>query len=537
MTAPQSVAVGLLNGTLPVSSPMADRDVRSAAIAYYDAGFNIGVQPLASKGDWPWKPQQYTRLTKKDLLCLIDLLDGNCNLFAMTGHTSGNFFAMDCETAAELEYQCRQFRRRSIPLCVSQSNSRGKHAGGGTIWAFCRDGELKNIRLKDGKIVTGKAEHDIEIRGSRQYILIPPSLHPEKTPYTWLYIEGDRPPTVSLSELDWLPVSLVKTRRTANDRSQISKATRDILAHGVSEGARHVTYPGAFCDMIAHGIDTAELEAQARSDGLSAGDIGYMVQWAIDRIEAPKTTRKLPFWQRAAAFGQSHVWTGRTAATDRAVWSALCERARDDNRKGIFRASMRELAEKVHRQAHTVNNSIDRLVRQDLLVRCGRNKSTRAMLYRFADHVLDTPITGYQPVTAEQVIQDRAIGDTAMRVWRFLSQHGQRTERQLRDECGLSRDQVVRAVRKLSAIGAAINVCANRHTTSQVGVDTVPFSAHIRSSRKRNVWKAAPIPDGLTNGVLSKAVQRRERHSAERSNRAFNLVFGVIVDYLKARSA
>ncbi|NWF67575.1 MAG: bifunctional DNA primase/polymerase [Chloroflexi bacterium] len=378
--------------------------VQQLALFFYDLGLNVFPQPFGRKHGLPWQTLQYTRLHRSDPEAgLTAVSSGLTNLALMCGSTSRNLFVIDCETTAALTTHLQALRQRHIPLWVVQT------ARGGHIYLLCADGEVANI---DSSILP-----DTEIRGSRGYVLTVGSVHPNGTVYRWLAREGNEPPTVSLKSIDWLqthagsPINLRLTkqpRQRAFAANPLSRRTQDYLenGHSIPQGSRNNRLFSAACDLLGNGWSPQQVENRltplALQSGLEARAIAATLRSAASRSRGPakphrhsqRTTTSADsqssneVWQLARTFAETHTWRGHTATTDKLVFIALSERARYANQNGVFRASLREIAELARKTLNPVKKALNRLKNAHLLHYAGRDKSSSATLWRFPNALL-----------------------------------------------------------------------------------------------------------------------------------------------------
>lgn len=398
---------------------LADRPETRAyleALELYRLGFNIFPILYGQKSGGVWKDMQFTRLRRKDLRRVFT---GRFNLAIMCGKTSCNLFVIDCESDHALAYHINQLKKRTIPLWVV------KTARGGHIYLFCADGEVNNI--PKGTL------QDAEIRGNNCYILCPPSLHLTGVFYEWLIQEGERPPTVQASQLDWLedkegnPLKLkakkaqrVKPENPIVQRAeriarqlgmigdprmyQLTRKTLDYLetGHSITEGSRNKCLFAAACEMLACGFSESELEQHlipiASASGLEHDEIVPTLQSAASKARtSPRSKTGQSFcprpldWQYAQAYIDAVDWSGATGSTDRAVAMALVARARlGTNERGVFRATYRELRQLARRSNNnTIARSLERLQEREFIHKVGNDKDTGASQWRFTKKVLE----------------------------------------------------------------------------------------------------------------------------------------------------
>jgi hypothetical protein len=380
--------------------------IQAEIYALYDAGLNIFPQPHGSKGGYPWKRLQYSRLARDHHdYGLQTLFAGECNLAVMCGRTSGNLFVIDCESAESLAYHISQIRERRIPLWAVQT------ARGGHIYLRAADGEVQNI--EPGVLP------EAEIKGCNGYVLAPPSVHPSGVVYQWLAREGDEPPTVNSQKIDWLMdpkqkrIALQTTAVTAAKKggwkqpvisplSNLSRQTREFIqqGHSISQGERNNRLFKAACDLCGNHYPLDEAHALLAPSAIMCGlptlEIDRTIQSAYSRKRNParpaaaiSENRSVQrSWYHALLWVTRHNWKKSTGTSERSLALALIERARVSmNETGIFRASIRELAQLARLGTTTVQRTLTRL--QDyFIVSCGYDSGSQAALWSFQKEVL-----------------------------------------------------------------------------------------------------------------------------------------------------
>lgn len=493
-------------------------------------GLNVFPQPHAQKGGWPWKPLQYTRVHP---LLLTLLFDGYCNYAVMTGRTSGNLFVIDCETRDTFEEQAYMLHRHGIPM---YSVLTGGPKGGGHFYLRCINGEIANIP-------PSKEMKDLEVRGSRCYVLAPPSVHPVSGfHYEWHHRQTKHIPVVDIQQIPWLPLTL--TNRQALYREDrlylhgsdeilrnLAKSTINFIYAGAPEGTRNNRFFAALCDMIGNEIDEDIIEtllvSAAERSGLGHREIRYTIRSANSKTREPSRppkpvtipqTPELKEWQKALLWAHNHKWTGRTGQSDRATFLALCERAKMySSEKGTFRASTREVAELAQLRRATVSESIHRLLAAGYIIGYGEDIDTRARLFRFKDFERELlrertsnypwSVGGWAAYAAYEreilfkhdAFERNALGKTAMLVWQRLS-YVRRSMKpsQIAEMCDLNVDQVYRALKKLERFKLA--------------------------KKQARGWTAAKMSQkwleenvAKVSGTSGRMKARKERHQIERS--------------------
>jgi len=372
---------------------------QETATSLYNLGLNVFPQPFGKKAGLNWKQLQYTRLHPSDPEVGIKaLFAGRCNIAVMCGRTSQNLFVIDCESIFALNNQIGKLRERNIPLWIVRT-SRGGH-----IYLHCSDGEVANI--EPGIIP------NIEIRGSNGYVLSAGSVHPTGATYDWIARESNTPPSIPLQAINWLhdadgrPIRLKLTRNKTHHKKNytpLSRSTQDYLRNGhiLPEGSRNNRLFSAACDMLGNNYSPNSIKLYllpiAKQSGLPEDEIKTTLHSANHRQRQPARTQRAAttknqyiLWQQARSFAETHQWQGRSSTTDKLVFLALTECARNANEKGIFRASIREISILARTSLNPVKKALKRLKNSNLIFYAGADKTSTASLWRFSNKVLQT---------------------------------------------------------------------------------------------------------------------------------------------------
>lgn len=500
--------------------------IQKAAMNLYGLGLNVFPLPYGKKGGYPWQMLQYTRLNAKHLYTLFS---GRCNIAVMTGRTSGNLLVIDCETSATFTYYEQLLRDAGIPIWAVKSNGKRK---GGHFYLRCRDGEVRNVRPGERR--------DMEIRGNRCYVLAPPSLHPNtKRLYQWHVRETLTPPAVTIEQVHWLGLTLTRdSPKTVLPQSfsELSHTTRDFLLNGAAVGERNNRLFSAACDLSGNDYDIHAamqlLIPMAQKCELPDREIRDSISSAYSKPRTPakvtaKRQRRPPQWQIATTWAQHHQWKGRTGQTDRAVFLACCERAKTANETGVFRAAVREIAELARIRPNTASLSVKRLTAAKFLTFIGRDRGSKAHLYRLGATTTRTPasiktlhkrytsactsgdisVSVARQIFSSDASERRALDKTASVLYSvMLSLIEPMCPRDLARVSLLSKHQVYRALKKLSSYGLV----------AQVG----------------RAYYAVPMTGGELDeqvarpaGTLGKGEERRAKHRRERADRAASRLY------------
>lgn len=408
----------------------------------------------------------------------FEALFENANIAVMTGSTSENLVDIDCDSLKSFETVTEGLYRRSLPYWAFST-----HRGGGVM-----------LRLLEGEASNKPNSNieDVQIWGHEHYVILPPSIHPAGTLYSWNtadpYLElpsGQTVPEVSAIDLKWIGVELLQKRKSTwrgidlkglpACASYLSQNNREILVSHHQEGTRNTELSKPTYDIAAHiglgNISFAEgenvLKEAAANSNYPRFEIYRMLQSAIRKnpVPARKSEAYAPrIWQKAQMFAQTFDWReafDRMALTTRAAFDACIERSRMDHSE-IFRATEREVEEIANFGTHQRAGRAIRLLLAKGLIRKKRRESGRAHLYSFGQCVeqispdsSDTIISiivstnGITTDLRKEVEQDVFIklGQVSHRVWRHLLLTPERSLREIARAINLSPSSVKYAMK------------------------------------------------------------------------------------------
>lgn len=508
----------------------------TARILYAD-GLNVIPTKRASKyGFKGWAGFRTTRLHPD----YLTLFDNPVNLAVLTGHTSNNLVAFDCETEAELDRYLGRASRLGLQFWAVKS---GGAKGGGVLLMRCSDGCIANIPLAAMRTDFPNAG-EVEVWGNgTQYVLVPPSVHGD-TGALYEWIAGHAPqdmnhalPAHSLRELHGvLPMLQIASRRGTQNKTVnwLHPQTLEFLREGAQIGERNARLFRAACDIygseleadpIDHNVLWDQLVEAARSCDATVDD-PFSDREIFSTIRSAKRQHRVPArmsntdgpqrWEKALAYTESREWTGRTGATDRAVFMACCQRLRYGGSGDTFRASCREIAELANCNRNTADKALKRLIDQGLLKYAGQDWTSRANLYRLGKQVYETQVTDIGTLSpledsvlssaTQNINYYRALGRVAALVWQKALQHGRcLTRQETADLCGISARQAGRAWKKLLSYGygnLALRTTNYLYEALDPGEDWIT----------ENVL--APV------GAIDIDVRRKQQHADERAKRA-----------------
>jgi hypothetical protein len=437
--------------------------IHETALDLYRRGLN--VFPLPSPWEWrAWqraagetvshkkppyviRPLFTSRMSlNADWLFLFD----RANIGLVMGRTSGNAFAVDCDSPAAFNRVGRELLSRGLPYWAIRS-----HRGGSFLMRLA-EGEAANADTLPGWPA-------VQVWGNAHYMVLPPSIHPSGEYYEWVtpdprsLLGGDSIPLVHLAALEWLGVELHKARGKWEPAelqdlpawaAVLSRENRRILANGAKCGARNSKLVKPAYDLAANDIpyqnaEAVFLRAAARCDPPYPETEALAVLKSAYRKQNAQPARKaggvrldiLKAEDAVSAFDwRSHFRS--VANKRRALFLACIERAKHEGGE-VWRASVRELSELAAQGVNGVRAGLAALQSADLVKFVGVNE-TGAHLYKFGKAVSsvtpgDTVIppcsnsvspgvtqkTDIPATQAEQNLFNR-LGLNAWHVWRFV---------------------------------------------------------------------------------------------------------------------
>lgn len=348
------------------------------AIADDYAHHGLGVFPALPRSKEPagsWKAFQWEPPNVSERQALFSL---NCklNIGVICGVPSGNLAALDCETPKAFERSLQLINRAGYSETWTVGSNRGGHI---------------YLRLPTPIKPLGKVD-EVEVRSQGQFVLLPPSQHPDG-PFYWFI---DRPSEIarveSLRELDWLalqpaptiagphiPRSALRLLQGKTDRgySSRSEAEQSIITILVNASFTFDQILRLFQHFPAHG-KFAEIE---RTQSLSGA-----VEWLRRSYEAARHFCAVESPARSRARGilsaaLTSSWPGRTGSIDKTIFCAHATLAYRSGRV-IYHASSRDLAEIAGCQRRTASVSSRRLRSRGFLRLVDQFNTTYANRYQ-----------------------------------------------------------------------------------------------------------------------------------------------------------
>lgn len=513
-------------------------DTQLTALDLYARGLNVMPLKYGEKRPYILEPFFTARLHHCGPVCRHKGQDDIAELFRhknigiMTGRTSGNLLAVDCDSRAAFSKIGQELILRSLPFWAISGHR------GGIYLLRVVDGEVANVPKCKSKFA------DVEVWGNRHLIVMPPSVHPLGDVYRWVTPEprfylpaGVALPALSIDTLDWLGITLDLVVRRQWDEpdlfglpvrfGQLSRRNRQAYADELNEGERNNRIFAFACDAKGNNIDYYETEQVVLDIAQRAGT---PVHEALSTLKSAYKKDRTPAridgsmkeWQRAQDYARSFDWRGtfgRKALKRRATYLACIERARRDGRTH-WRASAREVAEIANINKETAAECLRDIARAHLIKRVNDISSKDVGIYRFIGlsevrtvsttgscsvRNLDTPKT-----QAEQDVFGK-IGLVPWHVWRYLLKQPARSASEIAKFTGLPRSSVYRALRILRRADIRLVLSAEELYYGEPRTDAslAELAAY---------WHAGSGP----------SKNRKEMHKLERERRVNRLVSGAI---------
>jgi predicted transcriptional regulator len=514
-------------------------DTQLTALDLYTRGLNVIPLRYGKKKPYILEPFFTARLHHCGPACQhkgqndIAELFRHTNIGIMTGRTSGNLIAIDCDSQVAFRKIGLELTARNLPFWAVSG-----HRGGAYLLRVV-EGEAGNIPKAKSKFA------DVEIWGNRHLMVTPPSIHPLGDVYQWVTPEprfylpaGTTIPAVRIAQLDFLGVKpQLDARKERNDSellglpgwaTGLSRQNRQTLTAVLTEGERNNRIFSLACDMQGIGVDYKETEVVimdiADRAGLPRDQASATLRSAYSKEREPARGSEggLKEWQRAQILARSYDWYGkfgRKALKRRAVYLACIERARRDGRTH-WRATAREVAELANLNKKTAAKSLQDLARALLVKRVNPDKHNDAGIYRFLGLSMigtvnktgsySVPILDAPKTQAEQDVFGK-IGLVSWHVWRILLKQPARNATEIAKATGLRRSSVYAALKILR----------------QADIRLVISAEGVYYGEPRTDASLAEMAARLHAGS-SPSQNRKEVHKLEREQRVNRLVIGAI---------
>lgn len=325
--------------------------VQNQALFYFDKGFN--VIPLRYRTKVPamkWENQINYRLPRY----AVEHEFPKNNVGIIVGKTSLCLFVIDCDSQAAYQQMLHKLEKVQLAKWYHPT-SRGGH-----FWFISQDGEVQNH--KDG---------DIEVIGSKHYVMSPPSTNGETgLVYEWEKMEGDLPPILDSIQIHGLFGRAININsRMVNGLPPTAYRVlvlRDISKYESNSEAEF----GATLSLVRCGYDDEQIKRifneyepphYSRKNFDEVWLLENYIKPAREEINTPPFQKKI---DKLVSWAIQRNWEGRTGATDKLVFLACCQRARVQG-FSQFRASQREISDLTNITDEPVRKSLRRLVEKN----------------------------------------------------------------------------------------------------------------------------------------------------------------------------
>jgi predicted transcriptional regulator len=464
-------------------------DTQLTALDLYERGFNVIPLKRHQKLPFVLKPLYTSRLHHCGPACnhrkgkdAITEMFRRKNIGVVVGRTSGNLVDLDCDTREAFLKMGEELTSRNIPFWAYTS-SRGGH-----YFIRVLEGEIAK-NLSEGK----SKFQDVQIWGTRQYVAIPPSIHPSGELYQWVTPEprfsmprGETLPAVSIKELEWLGIrlpsrweepelfGLPEWAATLSYKNRMTLAAKNL-----PERSRNRPFYDAATDMKGNNVPYREAEKVAiqfaernhipsdKSLSDYKEEIMATLKSAYSKEREPARKREREYlreWQRAKLVEENYDWYGvfeKKALSRRKVFNALIERAKTEGRPQ-FRATKREVAEIANLHHETAMDAIHDLLDVGLIRKMKTKKRREPGVYSFLRgktsqfrprYLLPGSYSGRNPTLLPRTQAEhdiaKKLGMVAWYVWKYLEGNPGKKSKEIADHLCLKISSIRRALRVL----------------------------------------------------------------------------------------
>ena len=514
-------------------------DIQLTALDLYERGFN--VIPLRPHEKIPYKlaPFFYSRLHHCGALCHHAGVDDITELFSrknlgiMTGRTSGNLLALDCDSHEAFDNMGRDLAARGLNYWAITG-----HRGGAYL-----------LRIIEGEAASRSKEKsniaDVEIWGNHRLIVMPTSVHPSGTIYQWrspepraAYPRYETLQPVSIAALAWLGIVLELEDRKRweepdlfglpNWAGGLSHANRETYAAKLSEGERNSKLTALAYDMAGNEIDYDAAEEVildiARRSHYPQREAAQIVKSAYSqpRQAARAMGQGIHPWQRAKMYALTYNWRetfGRKALKREAAYYACIERARRDGR-AVWRATSREIAELTNTDKKRAAEYLRDLAKEKLIKRLQTKQSIGYFKFILPADIESSSLIHFTPKTQGEMDTFGALGLVAWYVWRHLLLTPEPTIAAIARSTGRAYSSVYKAVKNLT----------------RDGVRLVTIAEGMYYGESKTEASLQIMAGDWYNGA-SRSQARKEAHRIERERRVNKLIAYAIAQDERAQDA
>lgn len=473
------------------------QSLQSIAAEYASEGLSIVV--AGSRNKTPlleWKAFQYEPPSSFEREAMFSF-ERELNIGAVCGLASDNLAAIDAETKAAFTEQLRRCERAKIDQTWIVESFHGGHIYLRTPCAV--------------KPKSFKAE-GFELRAQGQFILLPPSIHPQGATYRFLHRPASIFRVPSLEALDWLKLE------PAPQHKQIPRKAWQILRGDTYDryATRSEAEQAVVTTLFNAGFSFNETLGVFRTypppkfAEIEREDTEAAIKWLNVCFEAARTwclsdspTRR---WARIVqAAAESTPWPGKTGSTNRAVFLAHTNLAHRSGQQ-TYHASTRDIAEIAGVGRKTATKASRRLEKAGFLELIQPASFTYANRYRLPEKTNKAPLPhiGLEGVGSSSsfllpdAFRRGGLGLAAFEVLRGL-ESGPLKAREIAQQTGRHVQTVRKALGALNDHGYAQKLCGRWTGT--------PFSEINLDDLARRV------------GTIGARRKQKERHRGERLRR------------------
>jgi len=311
------------------------------AIAAEYAAYELSILPAFHRSKVPMvsiTPYQYEPPTAPERIAMFsfDSSKHSLNIGMVCGAASNNSAVIDAESKRAFETQLRRCEQAGVSDRWIVETWRGGH-----------------IHLNLPVAVKPKSfkGDEFEVRAQGQFVLLPPSVHPSGTQYTFV----NRPPTLinipSLAQLDWLRLEPapeknlpLKAKYLLAGKGHKQYGTRSEFEQAIIS----VLFNGGFCfDEVLAIFRTYPAAGKFRE--MDASDPKVAEAWLLRSFDRARNwcASDSPARRRVRAIqaqAEGMPWPGRTGSADKSVFLAHLNFA---HRSGgdVYHAGCRDIAE------------------------------------------------------------------------------------------------------------------------------------------------------------------------------------------------
>jgi hypothetical protein len=358
--------------------------LRAIAEDYHDHG--LSVVPAFPRSKVPcvwWKAYQYERPSVVEREAMFSF-ESNLNIGVVCGAASNNLAIIDAETEAAFQDQLRRVTLAGFGNTNVIRTRRGGH-----------------IQLQLPVPVKPKSfkHQGFEIRAQGQFVVLPPSIHPSGTTYTFI----NQPSTIirvpSLDALDWLNLE-------AAPEKEIPRRARYLL-QGEMRGrydSRSEVEQAIISSLCVVGFSFEEVlaifrsypaagkfrEQEAKNPALAAQYLRTCFNNAREFCATDSPARQRA--RTTQVIAEAAPWPGRTGSSDRSVFLAHTTLAHRSGQP-TYHASSRDVAEIAGVERKTATRASRRLAKRGFIELVQPATFAYANRYRLPEKTKLTPLT------------------------------------------------------------------------------------------------------------------------------------------------